>query len=616
MEQPLFVGEMDHGTSQEEIQQSGSDPSLDQYSRIRTKEKAAAEYSKRLKKISKMLNESSIDPESTSLGPWVSVYSKLSFLNFYLFLNPDIGAEGIEKERKGLEFMAGIVGDSGMGKSSLVNALLSQTSDIAPTSQSGACTAAVCCFRYNKSADPDEAFRATIRLKNRETVEHELNAFFQEFKDFEDENSLAGLDEFDSVVQAEKQRFQQQLKVICGWSGLEADEVRSYGLNNAVSEITQLCVNSAEIFNTNYQTPLVKTIVAATGPAFLKSIKPYIGSAGNQSQRLLWPLVEIVDIFVKVPLLRPGIVLVDLPGESDALEARSQVARQYYNRVDLTMVVTPCDRAADNRTAVELLREDQILDLEADAKLDGRLAVVITKIDQLDWRSFVENEWAPEDISAEFPQMMKTLIATKRKLRMLDTKLDGTDSNVYGSDNESDDDHDGSGGSDSNMENDAEALKSQQLQLRAQCTHLEAQCISACVQARSQADRQKFQQVFDTVRAKVYRSKDGLQPSQLSVLPVSSKAQRGLLKKNPWHGFPDKKATGFQALEDWIVQASLKKREEHADHILLQYAGLFDALSSWIEDGQQVSSRLPASDYEGIKETLDHESASLKEVCD
>jgi hypothetical protein len=86
MEQSLFIGEGGHGTSQEEIQQSASDPSLDQHSRIMTKEKAAAEYSKRLEKISKMLNESSIDPESTSLGPWVSVYSKLSFLNFHLFL--------------------------------------------------------------------------------------------------------------------------------------------------------------------------------------------------------------------------------------------------------------------------------------------------------------------------------------------------------------------------------------------------------------------------------------------------------------------------------------------------------------------------------------------------
>src|SRR5689334_5050263 len=90
------------------------------------------------------------------------------------------------------EYMVGVAGDSGLGKSSLVNALLGMESDIAPTSQSGACTAAVCCFHHRNNIDTDHAFTAKVQLKSRETLDSELCAFFLEFKEFEDRAASEG----------------------------------------------------------------------------------------------------------------------------------------------------------------------------------------------------------------------------------------------------------------------------------------------------------------------------------------------------------------------------------------------------------------------------------------
>ena len=81
MDQSLFVGEMGHRPSSGEIQQSGPDLSLDRHTRVIAKEKAALEYSERLERISDMLKESSVNPESTSLGPWLSVFGKLPSTN-------------------------------------------------------------------------------------------------------------------------------------------------------------------------------------------------------------------------------------------------------------------------------------------------------------------------------------------------------------------------------------------------------------------------------------------------------------------------------------------------------------------------------------------------------
>jgi hypothetical protein len=57
------------------------------------------------------------------------------------------------------------------------------------------------------------------------------------------------------------------------------------------------------------------------------------------------------------PLLRecPGLVLVDLPSEMDANDSRSEVARKFYGKVDRLMVVTPSDRAFDNKTQRALI---------------------------------------------------------------------------------------------------------------------------------------------------------------------------------------------------------------------------------------------------------------------
>ncbi|OAA34077.1 hypothetical protein BBO_09341 [Beauveria brongniartii RCEF 3172] len=110
----------------------------------------------------------------------------------------------------------------------------------------------------------------------------------------------------------------------------------------------------------------------------------------------------MVEIFVKADILQNGIVLVDLPGEMDALDARSQVARRFYSKLDRLIVVASGDRAANNKTAMDLIRDDQIVDMEAEGKLNAsNLGVVITKIDDMKWRSFIESEWPTGQVPAE-----------------------------------------------------------------------------------------------------------------------------------------------------------------------------------------------------------------------
>ncbi|KXX82154.1 Nuclear GTPase SLIP-GC [Madurella mycetomatis] len=71
----------------------------------------------------------------------------------------------------------------------------------------------------------------------------------------------------------------------------------------------------------------------------------------------IWPLINHVDIYLKADIVKGGIVLVDVPGLLDIVESRAAVARKHYQNLSVTAIVTPCVRAADERTAVNLMTE-------------------------------------------------------------------------------------------------------------------------------------------------------------------------------------------------------------------------------------------------------------------
>lgn len=80
-------------------------------------------------------------------------------------------------------------------------------------------------------------------------------------------------------------------------------------------------------------------INANTEKIFMQKVKHYV--SGKKADAKYWPLVECVDFYVPSEFLRCGITLVDLPGELDATESRSEVSKKYYNKLDRLMVVTP-----------------------------------------------------------------------------------------------------------------------------------------------------------------------------------------------------------------------------------------------------------------------------------
>jgi polyhydroxyalkanoate synthesis regulator phasin len=337
----------------------------------------------------------------------------------------NIPTEVIRSDYHGFRFRVGFAGDTGMGKTSLLNVLVSDAGDVAPSSQNGACTAAICYFKHHNPSNDGEKYFARIRLKSKATVEQDLITLFHDIKEVDDRIQLEGED---AMTRSEQDNFKTQLKIICGWSKLDYDTVRKHSTctTTGADSLIRDCADATKLFNfKNPDQPVSLSIHKSKPMDILREVKVYAGATARNTA-LRWPLTDVIEVNLPSKLLGrcPGLILVDLPGEMDALDARSQVAKQHYSKLDSVMIVTPADRARDNKTAAELIRDDTVCDMEAKGQLeDDSLAVVISKVDQLQWRDYVLNEVEPSLISDEFPAMLDKYNATESELEQLNEEV-------------------------------------------------------------------------------------------------------------------------------------------------------------------------------------------------
>jgi hypothetical protein len=64
-----------------------------------------------------------------------------------------------------------------------------------------------------------------------------------------------------------------------------------------------------------------------------------------------WPIVKLVRIFIKSSILEPGIILVDLPGNSDSNSARSVIAEKHLKDLAVSVVVANITRGISEKNA-------------------------------------------------------------------------------------------------------------------------------------------------------------------------------------------------------------------------------------------------------------------------
>jgi hypothetical protein len=268
----------------------------------------------------------------------------------------------------------GVVGNTGAGKSSVINAMLDEerlvyallkllpfpgmaNSINRPTNTMRACTAVVTELSYN---DKDgDAYRAEIEFITVADWQKDLTCLYQ---DLIDGNGDVSRD----CTNAESDAGIAYAKIKAVFPKMTREDI----CNSSVAILLE-DPNVSRILGT------CKNIESDDSLRFYKMLQKYVDSKekatgksnqskGNQSKERkepkemeYWPLIKVVRIFVKSPALATGAVIVDLPGVHDANAARAAVAESYMKQCTGLWIVAPIIRAVDDKAAKNLLGVSQ-----------------------------------------------------------------------------------------------------------------------------------------------------------------------------------------------------------------------------------------------------------------
>ncbi|KAL2016279.1 hypothetical protein VTK56DRAFT_3907 [Thermocarpiscus australiensis] len=268
--------------------------------------------------------------------------------------------------------VVGVVGATGAGKSSIINAVLDEEF-LVPTNCVEACTAVSTELSYNSSDDENEKYRAEIHFISADEWTKGLNILLDDLR-------CGG-----GQLNADRLRHDTEAAIACA-------KIRSVYPALEESKLTSKTLTAEALAEHPSVRRVLDTVLRISAPTcrdlsqrlepFIKPRKKEPSRRKNPSAIEYWPLIKVVKIFAKSAVLESGLVLVDLPGIHDSNAARSAVASKYIEQCTDLWVVSTIQRAVDDEAAHTLLSKSFRRQLQFDS-MYSNITVICSKTDDL-----------------------------------------------------------------------------------------------------------------------------------------------------------------------------------------------------------------------------------------
>ncbi|KAL5315379.1 hypothetical protein ACEPPN_016246 [Leptodophora sp. 'Broadleaf-Isolate-01'] len=272
----------------------------------------------------------------------------------------------------------GIVGDSGVGKSSLINSLLDEV-ELAETAGLGAaCTSVVTEYR---SRLPQHSARYTIEIDRMTDSEigEQLRELLWSYRFFH-------ITDLDDIGMGADEQTRLEAKSKLAWDTLKA----AFGSKRELTE-TYL-QDPSDGAEQRIQTRLREWSSTLRWPddshesGWLGSAETAVECKSQTQQFLagnLWPFIKVIRIYLSSQVLKSGAILADLPGFHDSNNARVKAAETYMYKCDEIFVVADISRVNTNKN-VEIIFQKSLGSNLKNGRPSQGISLVCTRSEDID----------------------------------------------------------------------------------------------------------------------------------------------------------------------------------------------------------------------------------------
>ncbi|KAH6633922.1 hypothetical protein B0J18DRAFT_414751 [Chaetomium sp. MPI-SDFR-AT-0129] len=332
-----------------------------------------------------------------------------------LHLEPDSSMKGLQERADELANFrcpptrtVGLVGDSGVGKSSLLNSLLDYR-NLARTSNGGAaCTCVVTEYYHHGRKD----FVVDVDLFSEEELEQQLRDLVHAYRHNHFHSEEIELPD-------DRRHWAKRAKLAKDtFRAMFADRFRTALLRSENSEdtIVQTYLNWAMDLRpiNEFNGRTVTDSLEDCSSLLIRLTSDLDGAEGPGC----WPYIKKIRVYLDAHILSKGLVLVDLPGLRDLNSARRNITERYLHQCDEIFVVCPIGRATTDEGVQHLI------ELARQAKWSN-VGIICTKSDDIR-ADEAQTDWAGAQ-ATEVQRLRGSVAEADQQLAALTELLDDLD---------------------------------------------------------------------------------------------------------------------------------------------------------------------------------------------
>lgn len=296
------------------------------------------------------------------------------------------------------------MGDSGVGKSSLLNSLLDFRGLARTTNNGAACTCVVTEYHYHGEDD----FVIEVEKFNTGELHEQLAELLGCYKNFHlhgeslDEEARKDLEARANIA---LDTFQAMFR-----GNIQDEDWLIEESQDAILEQFHEWMASAT--SSGLQSPSRQ--VATSLEECSSLLMQLTSEVPDARVPATWPYIRKIKVFLKAHILSKGLVLVDLPGLRDLNSARRNITERYIRNCHEIFAVCNIGRATTDAGV------KSVFDLARDARL-RHIGIVCTKSDDIDPEE-IKDDWGKEP-GRKIRKLIKSLHSLQSELKAADVEL-------------------------------------------------------------------------------------------------------------------------------------------------------------------------------------------------